>query len=200
LDDGTDLRQTIAHEINNPLAALIANLQLAIASAAEGDLARVIDELRDAAAAAERIREQVQRTLARPASPPPPATAAAPSRRGRVLVVDDEPLISRTIRRVLSAAHDIVIVDSGAEALAAVAAGPPFDVVLCDLMMPGMSGMEVHAALAASHPELASRMVFMTGGAYTAQSQQFLADVANPRLDKPFDAGALRALVASMIS
>ena len=60
----------------------------------------------------------------------------------RILVIDDEPLISRTVRRVLAVDHAVTIVDNGAEGLAAIVAGPPFDVILCDLMMPVMDGWQ----------------------------------------------------------
>ncbi|HMI93714.1 MAG TPA: response regulator, partial [Polyangiales bacterium] len=70
-----------------------------------------------------------------------------------------------------------------------------FDVILCDLMMPHMTGMELHAKLLRSHPEQAKRMVFMTAGAFTPRARAFLESVPNPRLEKPFDPQSLRALI-----
>ena len=69
--------------------------------------------------------------------------------------------------------------------------------VLCDLMMPGLSGMELHDRLARSSPEGAGRMVFLTGGAFTDAARDFLARVPNPRLEKPFEPSALREAVAA---
>ena len=76
------------------------------------------------------------------ASSAPPAiapAARAPSRRARVLVVDDEELVGRVIRRALSVAHDVTVTTSAAQALAALDAGPPFDLILCDVMLPETS-------------------------------------------------------------
>ncbi len=133
-------------------------------------------------------------------SPPPASAHVAPTgRRGRVLAVDDEAAIGVSIRRILRADHDVEVVTDARVALARLTAGEPFDVVLCDLMMPGMTGMELHAALNAQRPEVLSRMVFLTGGAFTPEASEFLGRVPNARLDKPFDAATLRALVRALL-
>ena len=121
-------------------------------------------------------------------------------RRGRILVVDDEPRMGKALQRLLAPSHDVAVAQSAREALALVEGGSRFDVVLCDLMMPGMSGMDLHAELARSAPEVAARMVFMTGGAYTASAQRFLETVPNRRLEKPFKPEVLEALIAEMVS
>jgi CheY-like chemotaxis protein len=72
--------------------------------------------------------------------------------------------------------------------------------VVCDLMMPGVSGMECYEALRASRPELAASMIFLTGGAFTPKAVAFLDRVPNARIEKPFDADALRAEVARHVS
>jgi CheY-like chemotaxis protein len=120
-------------------------------------------------------------------------------RRGYVLVVDDEPLIGASARRLLAPEHDVVVVHSGEAALCALVSPRPFDVVLCDLMMPGMTGIELHQALAQSRPELAARMVFITGGAFTEAAEDFLERVAERRMDKPFDPHALQAVVRALV-
>jgi CheY-like chemotaxis protein len=131
------------------------------------------------------------------ASPLP--AAVAPGRRGRVLVIDDEPLLGTAIRRMLSAEHDVVVVTAARDALALVSRGERYDVLLCDLMMPEVTGMELHAELLRSCPELAEQMVFMTGGAFTSRAREFLDEVRNPRLEKPFDVGTIKALVRSLL-
>jgi CheY-like chemotaxis protein len=68
-------------------------------------------------------------------------------------------------------------------------------VILCDLMMPDMTGMDLHADLVRRDPRVAERMVFLTGGAFTGDARRFLDEVPNARLEKPFDVGALRAAV-----
>jgi len=132
-----------------------------------------------------------------------PAAAAAPERsagpRGRVLVVDDEPYVGKTMRRILGASHDVEVVDSAQAALERLAQSPAPDVILCDLMMPGMTGMELHARLLARDPAVAARMVFVTGGALHETSRAFIAAVANPVLEKPFPTELLRGVVAETL-
>lgn len=125
---------------------------------------------------------------------PVSTSRAEPQVRGRILVVDDEPLVARSIRLVLSD-HDVTVVTGARAALALLGDGESFDVILCDIMMAEMTGMDFHAALCTSHPELVSRVVFMSGGAFTVAAQKFLDAVTNERLEKPFAPGALRRLV-----
>ncbi len=120
-------------------------------------------------------------------------------RRGRILVVDDEPRMGKALQRLLAPAHDVSVAQGAREALELVSAGAVFDVILCDLMMPGMSGMDLHAALGRTAPQLVARMVFMTGGAYTPQAQAFLEQVPNRRLEKPFRPEALERLIGEML-
>jgi CheY-like chemotaxis protein len=89
-----------------------------------------------------------------------------------------------------------VTVTSARDALARVEAGEQFDVILCDLMMPEMTGMELWAALARARPGLEQRMVFITGGTFTERAREFLESTTNAWLEKPFEAGALREVVA----
>jgi nitrogen-specific signal transduction histidine kinase/CheY-like chemotaxis protein len=136
---------------------------------------------------------------ARPASPEP-ARPAAPPRRGRILIVDDEALVGRAVTRILSQQHEVVARTSARAALDDVAAGQTFDLVLCDLMMPDMTGMELHARLREVAPALADRTVFLTGGAFTPTAREFLARVRNARIEKPFEPDQLRALVARVLA
>lgn len=124
----------------------------------------------------------------------------AGSRRARILVIDDEPLVLRALRRTLGREHDVVCEESARAALALVAGGEPFDLVLCDLMMPDLSGFALHAALCASRPDLAARTVFLSGGAFTAAARASLARVAKPCLEKPFEPDALCARVRDLLA
>jgi PAS domain S-box-containing protein len=139
-------------------------------------------------------------TAAHPGAPPREGVALAASRRGRILVVDDEPMIGMAIRRTLQREHEVVTLTSAREAQERLTGGEHFDVILCDLMMPEMSGMELHQALASHSPGLAGRMVFLTGGAFTASARAFLDLVPNPRVEKPFSSQALRGLVQSLLA
>ena len=116
-------------------------------------------------------------------------------RRGRVLAIDDEELLGTVIRRALEPVHEVVVVKSAAEALERIGAGERFDVILCDLMMPELSGVDFHRQLTERAPLAAERIVFVTGGAFSREAQEFLERSPHARLDKPFDVATLRALV-----
>ncbi len=126
-------------------------------------------------------------------APPPPATPAG-RRPLRILIVDDEEKVAEALRRLLRP-HRAEILTSGAEALERLLTDP-VDVIICDLMMDGMSGMDLYDALRMRAPALADRMVFMTGGAYTNRSRSFLDMVPNPRLNKPFQSEAIQTILA----
>jgi PAS domain S-box-containing protein len=132
-----------------------------------------------------------------PARAPEAASPAAP-RRGRILLVEDDPLVARAVRRTLSREHDVVFVEGGRAALRALAK-EPFDLVISDVMMPEMTGMDLHAELSRSHPHVAQKMVFLSGGAFTDAAREFLRRVPNPQLDKPFDPEELRAIVSRLL-
>jgi signal transduction histidine kinase len=120
-------------------------------------------------------------------------------RRGRILVVDDEPMIAKAVQRTLSAEHEVVTIGSADEALKRIGAGERFDVILCDLMMPQMTGMDLHAELCRVAREQAGRMIFLTGGAFTTGARAFLDETPNQRVEKPFDTLHLRALINDRI-
>ncbi len=130
-------------------------------------------------------------------SGPPARTASAP-RRGRVLLVDDEPQLCSVLARALAGAHDVTALTSAAVAAERIAAGERFDVIFSDLMMPGMSGMELHAAVLRVAPQQARRMVFMTGGAFTEAAREFIGKVSNRFLDKPFESAALSTIASEL--
>ncbi len=133
---------------------------------------------------------------AAPAGPIAKTTVAPP--RGRVLVLDDDPLVGRSMARLLQAAHEVTVLASPAEALARVERGERWDAVLCDLMMPELSGMDVEERLARTAPDVVPRIVYLTGGAFTDRARKFLAD-GRPFLEKPVDAQALRDRVAELV-
>jgi PAS domain S-box-containing protein len=112
----------------------------------------------------------------------------------RVLVVDDEPLIGRVVARCLGRDHVVQSVTTGREALDTLMTAEPYDVVFLDVMMPDMSGIDVYRALERDAPGRLSRVVFLTGGAFTAEARSFLDRVPNRRVHKPFEARELRAV------
>jgi PAS domain S-box-containing protein len=135
----------------------------------------------------------------RPAPAPPPALALRGA-RARLLAIDDEPLILRVVRRILGDEHDVTTLESAAQALDLLASGARFDVILCDLMMPGMTGIDLHESVSRDYPDQAARMVFLSGGARNASSAAFLERFAGRHLDKPFDRSALQALIHRVVS
>jgi signal transduction histidine kinase len=133
-------------------------------------------------------------TLRREATEPMP-TIEPEARRGRVLVIDDEPSVCKAASRILGSIHEVVTANRAQDALERIRNGERFDVILCDLMMPEMTGMELHAELVDAAPEQAEKVVFLTGGAFTARARSFLDGVSNLRFEKPFDATILRTIV-----
>jgi PAS domain S-box-containing protein len=117
-------------------------------------------------------------------APQEPALSVV-TRRGRILIIDDEPRLAQSMRLLLEPSHDVVTTTRGSEALAMVSAGQQFDVVVCDLQMPETTGMDVYARLREKVPELAERLVFISGGAYTPAARDFVRSVRNRVLEKP---------------
>jgi CheY-like chemotaxis protein len=118
--------------------------------------------------------------------PVPVAIAQAPiPARLRILVIDDEPLIRDSLARGLASDHEVATADGGEAALLAVAT-TTFDVILCDMMMPGMSGREVHRQIARDHPGLERAIIFITGGMLASDVDTFLASTGAPCVLKPF--------------
>ena len=119
--------------------------------------------------------------------------------RPRVLVIDDERTLRSTIEALLQETYDVVLAGSGAEAFDLLATDRRFDVVLCDLMMPETSGMAVHAWVQREAPDLSSRMVFMTGGAFTRAASEFLEQVMNRYIEKPFEVHELMGVLDRVV-
>jgi PAS domain S-box-containing protein len=132
-----------------------------------------------------------------------PAAAAgprpAPGQRVRILVVDDEKPMCELLRHAL-APHEVVTETDGAAALARLRSGERFDLIFCDVMMPQMTGQVFYEQLREFAPAVADRVIFMTGGAFTPGTRDFLQHVANPRLEKPFDLPVLQQLVREQLS
>jgi two-component system cell cycle sensor histidine kinase/response regulator CckA len=135
------------------------------------------------------------------ASAEPLTRAAVPSTLGpaqpaRVLVVDDEASVCQTIRRALRG-HHVTVSQSGREALVRMSE-EEYDVILCDIIMPDLSGIDVFTQVCESRPECAQRMVFMTGGAFTESARSLLTHGDRRILQKPIDVAQLRAIVAEV--
>jgi len=134
-----------------------------------------------------------------PRSALPPVSSDAPAAiHGRILIIDDEAPVRAVMRRLL-ATHDVVTVSSGNEAVAILEHDRSFDLILCDLMMPGMTGVDVHHWLVIHDPVLAARLVFVTGGAFGPVAAEYVRQAGNPKLQKPFDNDAFKDVVMATI-
>ena len=122
---------------------------------------------------------------------PPAATSGT---RAKIIVIDDEELVGRSIHRALRA-HDVRIFTNPNDAVKTLCSDEAIDVVFCDIMMPELSGTEVYTAVEKIRPDVAKRFVFITGGAFTKSARDFLARTPVLCLDKPFDVAQLRQLV-----
>jgi CheY-like chemotaxis protein len=142
-------------------------------------------------------------TVRLPAAPALPEQAASHCtprrRRARILVLDDEVMVCAAVRRSLEPEHEVVTNCDPRAALEGIAKGDSYDVVLCDLLMPHTSGMDCFEELSRLRPEIAGRMVFLTGGAFTPRALKFIDDHRARCIDKPFEPEELRARVAEAV-
>jgi CheY-like chemotaxis protein/two-component sensor histidine kinase len=128
--------------------------------------------------------------------PGPTEQRVTPSTGRRVLAVDDEPRVLDLLRRMLRG-HELVTATNGREALERLRTDRAFDLILCDLMMPELTGMDVYHAVRESWPGLHERIAFITGGAFTPDTQRFVQQVGNPLLTKPFQPAHVHGLLAA---
>ncbi|PRP90107.1 Sporulation kinase A [Enhygromyxa salina] len=130
----------------------------------------------------------------RPQGPTPGRKREKSIPRARLLVIDDEPNIGRSFVRSLPE-HDITVVDSGREGVRLLDEHNKFDLIFCDIMMPDVTGRDVHEQISERHPEMLDRIVFMTGGAFTERAGDFIERVNARLIDKPFDVATIRTVL-----
>jgi signal transduction histidine kinase/CheY-like chemotaxis protein len=176
--EGTGLGLSICHGIISGLGG-----QITIDSApGHGCLVRVV------------LPPHVAPTAAPASGPAAEAAAAGPgSHRHRVLLVDDEPQVAATMERLLRRDHDISIALCGRDALDLIDRGARFDAIVSDVMMPNMTGIELIEELQRMAPDQAQRLIFLSGGVFTAQTRERLNEIGAPQLEKPVTARELRA-------
>jgi signal transduction histidine kinase/CheY-like chemotaxis protein len=142
-------------------------------------------------------RHAVAPAAAEAKAPTVPRTAA---RRAKILVVDDEAAIGTAIRRLLAKVHDVTVALHADAALELLRAdGAAYDLIICDLMMPGRNGVDVYQLLVRDRPADAARLVFLTGGVFDPKIGEFLDRCERPVLQKPFAKAELEALVLEMM-
>lgn len=183
IDSGTGLGLPIAHRIVTRLGG-----EISVKSPADVNVLRVV------LPAAKDSRAE------RAATPAAPPKLSDHKKRARVLVIDDEQMVASSLARMLGSRYAVKAVDGGREALDLLASEPAFDVILCDLMMPEMSGMDFFAEVQRRFPHLAPRVIFLTGGAFTSGAAEFLAQLKNPCLDKPVELKKLIGTIEERLS
>jgi CheY-like chemotaxis protein len=131
---------------------------------------------------------------------PPAPSEIASSSKIRVLIIDDEDKIGVALKRALENDHEVMSLTKASEALECLVRGERFDVILCDVMMPQMGGIELYDRLSSTAPGIIDRMVFFTGVTFTPKVRAFLDRVPNRRLEKPIDIDRLRAVIREVIA
>ncbi len=136
--------------------------------------------------------------------PAPPAHEShRPETQHRVLVVDDEIAVGRTLSLVLEPDYEVTVAESAEEALAAIRraeARGGFDAVICDLLMPGMTGIELFEITSREFPELSPRFIFMSGGLSLSEPRNFSSRVSNRIIEKPFDLSQIRTALRELVT
>lgn len=134
----------------------------------------------------------------RSSAPPPPRPAPIAGDRVRMLLVDDEPMVRRILAQALGQKFDVEVAEGREQACERLTA-ESYDVVLCDMMMLDGTGVDVHAWVTQHRPEMADRMLFMTGGTFTPRARAFLAAEGRPYLKKPFTLDQVEGAVRSLL-
>jgi signal transduction histidine kinase/CheY-like chemotaxis protein len=182
--EGTGLGLSICHGIVRDLGGEIR----VAATGREGTTFRLSLPLRDSA------RQE------RAPSDPAPKAGGVRTTRKSVCIIDDEARYAESLRLLLGRDHDVTLEPCAERALELLSSGTPFDVVLCDLMMPGKTGMDLYEALTMRSSPLRERMVFITGGATSERAREFLARPEIRYVEKPVEVAELRALIDEVAS
>ena len=125
-----------------------------------------------------------------------PEVAEAAKNRLRVMLVDDQPSLVKTLRLLLENDYEIEAFTESPKAIEALLAGVPVDVIVCDLLMPGATGLELYRQVTEGRPALASCFIFMSGGSSSEEAAAFLNAIKAPRLQKPFKPEEIRAMIS----
>jgi two-component system, NtrC family, sensor kinase len=148
-------------------------------------------------------RGTIMRVVLPAAAAAAPVDARLPSvapPRARLLFIDDERLVGTAFQRALSREHEVVVVQSGADALTRLTSGESFDAVFCDVNMPMMTGVEFYERLERLLPQLAPNVIMITGAGHETRTRQFIEKGKVPILEKPLDMRQVRDLLADMLA
>jgi CheY-like chemotaxis protein len=214
----------LGYEINRPLVHLMIAVDVVaqdidrLAGRAEGgsvnvarkDLNHLRDVLQDCREEFDCMRQLLRslQRLSRPFESTPQPSSSDPDQppgsadvepRPRVLVIDDEAVTGATVRTTLAGEQEVVAVSLASDAFARLTAGETFDVILCDLFMPEMSGREIYERLLSDWPRTARGVVFMADAGFVSEASDFVNRTCRRVLLKPFKPDELRAVVRAQI-
>jgi signal transduction histidine kinase len=130
-----------------------------------------------------------------PAPVPEPNLPPHGYSRRRILAIDDEALLLKAYRRMLSDVHEVQTAVGALEALRVLATDRAFDAILCDLQMPDVSGAELYGMVRERYPALSERFIFVTGGAFSSDAKRFLEESSCAVINKPFRVDELLTMI-----
>jgi CheY-like chemotaxis protein len=117
----------------------------------------------------------------------------------RILILDDEEAVRRVLQNALERlGYELNVASSGPEALTLLSRNP-YDLVICDIQMPGLSGIDFYRELERNLPSLADRVIFITGDMVHLELQHFLDTIKANVLRKPFDLEGLYTQVNTIL-
>lgn len=194
-----EVSSRLHHALMNPLTVVVGYAQLLAARRDLDDdvrqqVSRILEEARECVRLIERARQSSHKTVveASPADDRP----ASPAGRKRLLVVDDEPVILKLAAEVLGGDHDVVGAADAEDAQRRLLTDD-FDLVLLDLNLGGrVGGRALYETLLVQQPEVAERVIFVTGGVLNDDEQEFLSRCGRECIQKPFHIRVLREVVA----
>ncbi|HVH48041.1 MAG TPA: ATP-binding protein [Labilithrix sp.] len=117
----------------------------------------------------------------------------------RILVVDDEPRVASRLKTILCE-HKTTIARSGHEALQRLHSGEAYDLIVCDLLVENIDGIELYRRIREEWPGLHTRIIFLTGDAFISRTQEFLATIPNRHLQTPFEHDELLDVVDDVLA
>jgi CheY-like chemotaxis protein len=126
-------------------------------------------------------------------------SSVPPSRRGTILIVDDEVAVIRSLRRILQIDHDVFAASSGEEALRIIQSNQEIDIILYDISIPRLGAPEFLDALKRIHYPSSERVVFVSGGSTDIDVSLFLQETPNQVIEKPFNLPELNEIIAAML-
>jgi len=119
----------------------------------------------------------------------------------RILIVDDELMLLYSLRRMLDDVYDITIAHGGQKAIDIInKQESQFDLIISDVSMPDVNGVNLFLYIAKHHPGLEQRVIFMTGGPMSAYLDEFFLTNKAMCLLKPFDSEKLLQVIKELVN